>query len=212
METLKIEDIKNIFREIENVINENKDYLVSLDAAMGDGDLGLTMSAGFGAIVNELEKVEDTDIGSVLGKMGMLMANVAPSTMGTLMATAIMKAGKAAKGCTEISLKDAVDMGYAAIEGIKQRGKADIGDKTILDALHPGVVELEKAINDGLSFKESFEKALKGAEQGAENTKNMVSKFGRAAYYGEKSKGKQDPGATVGMLLFKGIYNCLSRY
>lgn len=212
METLKIEDIKNIFKEIENVINENKDYLVSLDAAMGDGDLGLTMSAGFGAIVNELAKVEDTDIGTVLGKMGMLMANVAPSTMGTLMATAIMKAGKAVKGRSEIGLKDAVDMGYAAIEGIKQRGKADIGDKTILDALHPGVVELEKAMNDGLSFKESFEKAFKGAEQGAENTKNMVSKFGRAAYYGEKSKGKQDPGATVGMLLFKGIYNCLSKY
>lgn len=212
METLKIEDIKNIFKEIENVINENKDYLVSLDAAMGDGDLGLTMSAGFGAIVNELAKVEDTDIGTVLGKMGMLMANVAPSTMGTLMATAIMKAGKEVKGRSEIGLKDAVDMGYAAIEGIKQRGKADIGDKTILDALHPGVVELEKAMNDGLSFKESFEKAFKGAEQGAENTKNMVSKFGRAAYYGEKSKGKQDPGATVGMLLFKGIYNCLSKY
>lgn len=212
METLKIEDIKNIFKEIENVINENKDYLVSLDAAMGDGDLGLTMSAGFGAIVNELAKVEDTDIGTALGKMGMLMANVAPSTMGTLMATAIMKAGKEVKGRSEIGLKDAVDMGYAAIEGIKQRGKADIGDKTILDALHPGVVELEKAMNDGLSFKESFEKAFKGAEQGAENTKNMVSKFGRAAYYGEKSKGKQDPGATVGMLLFKGIYNCLSKY
>lgn len=211
MEKLSVTHVKEIFKEIKKVIDENKDFLVRLDAAMGDGDLGITMATGFGAIVKELEKIDDPDVGNVIAKMGMIMANIAPSTMGTLMATAMMKAGKCVKGSTEIGLKEAVDMGFAAIEGIKQRGKSEVGDKTILDSLYPATIELEKAINEGLILSKAFKNALKAAEEGVENTKTMVSKHGRAAYYGERSIGNQDPGATVGMLVIKGICNYLNR-
>lgn len=210
MDILKAQEIKDIFKEIKKVMDENKDYLVGLDAAMGDGDLGITMCSGFGAITDELEKVEDDDIGSLVAKMGMVMANAAPSTMGTLMATAMMKAGKAVKGNKEIGLREAIDMGYAAVEGIKQRGKSDIGDKTILDSIYPAVVELDKAYESGMALAQAYNNALKGAEEGVARTKTMMSKHGRAAYYGEKSIGQQDPGATVGMLVIKGISKYLA--
>jgi len=211
MESLKACDVKEIFKEIKNIMDVNKDYLVELDAAMGDGDLGITMCTGFGAIVSELEKVEDDDLGNMIVKAGMIMANIAPSTMGTLIATALMKAGKIVKGYKEIGLKEAVDMGYAAVDGIKQRGKSEVGEKTILDSLYPAVIELDNAGKSGSSLCNAFSKALKAAQEGTEKTKMMMPKHGRAAYYGEKSIGRQDPGATVGMLVVEGIYNYLNK-
>ncbi|WP_315121086.1 dihydroxyacetone kinase subunit DhaL [uncultured Clostridium sp.] len=206
MESINIIQVKEILNKISEVMDESKDYLIELDSAMGDGDLGLTMSEGFRAIVEEMDKVEGKDIGAFIGKMGMVMGNTVPSTMGTLMATAMMKGGKAIKGLEKISLKDMVDFGYAAIDGIKMRGKAEVGDKTILDSIYPAVESLKKSYEKQLCFKEAFENAYDAAEIGVIMTKDMKSKFGRAAYYGEESIGKQDPGATAAMLLFKGIY------
>jgi len=211
MNVLNIIDIKDIYREILNIMVENRDFLVNLDAVIGDGDLGLTMCTGFSAIVNELGKVDDDDIGNVITRMGMVMANAAPSTLGTLMATAMMRAGKEVKGLKEIALKEAVNMAYAAVDSIKQRGKSEIGDKTILDSFYPAAVELEKAMEESLTLQEALKNALKGAEDGVEKTKTMMSKHGRAAYYGEKSIGRQDPGATAGMLMIKGISNYINR-
>lgn len=207
MENINIMDVKGIYKEIKKIMEENKDYLIGLDAAMGDGDLGLTMVDGFTAIVCEMENIENRDIGSFIGKMGMVMANTVPSTMGTLIATAMMKGGKAIKECEEISLKEIVIMGHAAIDGIKMRGKAEVGDKTILDSLYPAVLALEKASIEGLNMEESFCKAVEAAEEGLIKTKALKSKFGRAAYYGEKSIGHEDPGSAAGMLIIKAIYN-----
>ncbi|GAA0719230.1 dihydroxyacetone kinase subunit L [Clostridium malenominatum] len=206
MEHINIVQVKEILKKISEVMDEAKDYLIALDGAMGDGDLGLTMSEGFRAIVNEMDKVEGEDIGALIGKMGMVMANTVPSTMGTLMATALMKGGKAIKGLKQITLKDMIDFGQAGIEGIKMRGKAEVGDKTILDSLHPAVESLKKSKESQLDFREAFKDAYEAAEVGAIMTKDIKSKFGRAAYYGEGSIGNQDPGATVGMFLFKAIY------
>lgn len=211
MNVLNIINIKDIYREILNIMVENRDFLVNLDAVIGDGDLGLTMCTGFSAIVNELGKVDDDDIGNVITRMGMVMANAAPSTLGTLMGTAMMRAGKEVKGLKEIALKEAVNMAYAAVDSIKQRGKSEIGDKTILDSFYPATVELEKAMEESLTLQEAFKNALKGAEDGVEKTKTMMSKHGRAAYYGEKSIGRQDPGAAAGMLVVKGISNYINK-
>lgn len=211
MEKLTISEVKQIFGEIKKVIDDNKEFLIKLDAAMGDGDLGLTMTAGFDAIVKEINNISDNDIGNVIAKMGMVMSNVAPSTLGTLLATAMMRAGKTFIGYTEVGLKEIVDMGYAVVNGIKQRGNSEIGDKTILDSLYPAVVELDKAIKDNLTMNVAFEKALKAAKEGFKKTESMVSKHGRAAYYGEKSIGHPDSGAAVGMLIIEGIYNFFSK-
>jgi phosphoenolpyruvate---glycerone phosphotransferase subunit DhaL len=207
MQKLNINDIKYIFKEIKLTMIENRDYLIELDGAMGDGDLGITMVEGFNAIVNETDKITENDIGVVLGRLGMIMANSAPSTLGTIIATAIMKSGKQVRGMTEISLEDIVKMGEAAVEGIKQRGKAEEGEKTILDSIVPAVNALKGELKPEYSLESAFENAYHVSLNGAESTKNMISKHGRAAWYGEKSIGRLDPGATAGMLIFKAIYS-----
>lgn len=211
MEKITIDEVKEIFNEIKTIMDENRDYLVTLDGAMGDGDLGLTMANGFGAIVNALEKTDSVDIGTTVSKMGLVLNEAAPSTMGTLLATALMRAGKAVKGTVEIGLEEMVEMGKAAVGGIKDRGKADVGDKTIIDSLHPAVEALERAKEEGLDMGMAFKNALAAAQDGMERTKEIQAKFGRAAYYGEKSIGKQDPGATAGMLLVKAICNYFNK-
>lgn len=146
----------------------------------------------------------------MIAKAGMIMASSAASTMGTLIATGMMRAGKHVKGLETISIREIAEMGNAAIEGIKQRGKAEIGDKTILDSLYPVVQILEDNKNSDDPLESIFKKAYGASLKGVEETKKMISKHGRASWYGEKSLGKQDPGATVGALIFKAIYNYTS--
>lgn len=206
MESLNKSFIKNVLGEIAKVMNEEKQYLIELDGAMGDGDLGLTMSAGFEGVYEEIDKIDSDDIGNVLIKLGMKMNSIVPSTMGTLISTCFLKAGKEVKGKTEINLLDIAKMGRAAVNGVMDRGKAKIGQKTMLDSLNPAVEALEKAAGENLKLKKSFEAAYEAARAGVENTKTIKSVHGRAAYYGEKSLGRPDSGATAVMFIFKGIF------
>ncbi len=210
MLVLSINDIKGIIAQIFKEVKAQKDYLIELDSAMGDGDLGLTMVKGFNAALEELNSYTDDDIGKALYKSGMVMANSAAATMGTIIATGLMSSGKASLHKDKINLSDIIDMGWAAVEGIKKRGKADVGDKTVLDAIVPGIKALEESNNNSKSLKNAFEKASVAAEDGFKSTRDMISKFGRARYYGENSKGKLDPGAAVGSIIFKAIYDYLN--
>ncbi|MFL0167045.1 dihydroxyacetone kinase subunit DhaL [Candidatus Clostridium helianthi] len=198
--------LKSILEEISNVMNEEKQYLIELDGAMGDGDLGLTMSSGFRGVYEEIDKIDSDDIGIVLIKLGMKMNSIVPSTMGTLISTCFLKAGKEVKGKMEINLLDIAKMGRASVNGVMERGKAKIGQKTMLDSLNPAVEALERAVHENLELKKAFEIAYEAAKVGAENTKTIKSVHGRAAYYGEKSVGKPDSGATAVMFIFKGIF------
>ncbi|MCK4258458.1 MAG: dihydroxyacetone kinase subunit L [Halanaerobiales bacterium] len=207
---LSINEVREIMDSVNDIIHENRDYLIELDAAMGDGDLGLTMCKGFDASKESIHQFAGQDIGKALFQAGMAMTNASPSTMGTLMATAIMRSGKAIFGKEEIELKDISDMGFAAIQGIKDRGKAKQGDKTILDALIPAVEALKEASYLEKTFKVAFEDAYKASNEGLEATIEMVSHHGKAYCYGDKSRGKQDPGATVAMLITKAIRNYFS--
>ncbi len=206
---LDINKFQGVIRSIKDMMNENKEYLIKLDSAMGDGDLGLTMAKGFTAASKTMDDFTDKDIGKALFQAGVAMNNAASSTMGTLIATAMMRAGKVVKDKEEVVLKDIVEMGYAAVEGIKDRGKAEVGDKTILDSLVPAIEALKESSNIGSSLSLAFKAAHQAAKDGVESTKEMVSQHGRARYYGEKSKGKQDPGATVVMLVTEAICNYL---
>lgn len=205
-------DLIGIFYEIRNLIVEQKGELLRLDSVMGDGDLGLTMEAGFEKICENFCKLEsENDIGIFLKKSGFAMAAAAPSTMGTLMATAIMKSGDAVKGKQCIEKSDIHMMIKNAIEGIEQRGKAKRGEKTILDSFYPAYEGSVQAIDEDKSLLEVFRMAYEGARKGVENTKTMQSVHGKAAVYREKTIGKQDPGATAGMYVFEGIYAYFSR-
>jgi phosphoenolpyruvate---glycerone phosphotransferase subunit DhaL len=209
--SINSQDIKDIFTEIRDEMIRNREYLCELDGVMGDGDLGITMSEGYSKIVEAIDSSSDSKAGKLVINAGTVMAGAVPSTMGTLMATAIMRAGKEVKDSEVINTDDFVKMGQSAIEGIKQRGKAAKGEKTILDSLIPAVEAIENSISEGGNIKEIISIAYSAALKGVESTKEMKSVHGRASWYGEQSIGKQDPGATACMLVFKGMLNWVEK-
>ncbi len=212
MNKLNSSDLEGLFAKVRDIMVENKENLFKLDSAIGDGDLGITMSSGFSKVyemVSVLEEKDTGDIGRVFIKVGMTLAEAVPSTLGTLMATGFMRAGKAVKGKTEVNLPDSVLMASAFVEGIMERGKTEPREKTIIDSLYPALQALKLASEDGIDLKEGLKKAYEAAKDGAEATKEMLPKHGRAVWYGEKSIGKKDPGAVAGMLLIKAFYEYL---
>ncbi|KIL36059.1 dihydroxyacetone kinase [Cohnella kolymensis] len=203
-------DLKNILKEISTIMDENKDYLCKLDGALGDGDIGLTMSKGFKAVIQNLPQTPDDNIGVMLMNSAVVMGETVASTMGTLMATALIRGGKVTQGKTELSVEDLLNMITAMVQALMDRGKAKAGDKTVLDSFIPAMDAVEEALNQGKTMKEALNDAFAAAENGAKRTIDMQSRHGRAGRYLERSIGLQDPGATVGALFFKGFCNYIN--
>ncbi|HAK46602.1 MAG TPA: Dak phosphatase [Spirochaeta sp.] len=201
MDKLSINDIKDFLKTMNEVAAGKKDYLIELDSKMGDGDLGLTMAAVFAALDGFATSFEDDDIGGMLMKGGMAMAKAAPSTMGTLMATGFMRGGKVVKGSTELGIAELAAFWKAFVEGIMDRGKSKPGEKTIVDVLFPAAVSFEASAAAGEDIVNAAAAAKKAADEGLSKTMDMVAQQGRAAYYQEKSRDLQDPGATLGTIL-----------
>lgn len=198
--------LKVMIEHLAQVMHDNKQQLIELDSVMGDSDLGLTMDKIFSQAHQEMKNSEETDAGKFLFKVGTVMAGAAPSTMGTLVASGFMQAGKSLKNKTELEIEDWVLFASAFRDGIANRGKASVGEKTILDVLDPVATSL--ANKKFADIKELFECATTVAKDALEHTKTLQAQHGRAAYYGEKSIGHQDAGATVGYLIYKGIEEC----
>ncbi len=203
MDSLNKDHIIQILSNLKQLFDEQKEALVELDSRMGDGDLGLTMAKAFTAAHDEMAGTEERDLGKILMKAGMIMAKAAPSTMGTLMATGFMRGGKAVSGKKELTTDDLADFFQAFVGGIMERGKAKPGEKTVVDALKPAADALDACRGKGA--EEALKEALLSAEKGLESSKEMIAQHGRIAYYKEKSKGQQDPGATAGVILIKGF-------
>lgn len=201
METLNAHDLVEIFALLKAAAEKNKDYYIELDSAMGDGDLGLTMAASFSAAYEAVRDGSEADVGMLCAKAGMAMAKAAPSTMGTLMATGFMKGGKAVKGAASMDARVSAAFWKAFVEGVMERGKSKPGEKTIIDAIYPAALSFEMAAAGAKTLASAYAAAKDAALKGLEATKDMVAQHGRAAYYQEKSKTKQDPGATVGCML-----------
>ena len=207
MDKIDAKDTKELFAKIKDVMVKNEDLLFKLDSEMGDGDLGLTMSKGFSKVSKVVGEMDEEDMGKIFLKAGMTLASAVPSTMGTLMATGFMRAGKAVRGKTEINLADFALMMKDFVNGIIERGKAKPGDKTIIDSLLPATDALKEASEKGESLIGGFKEAYSSSKKGVESTKEMVSKHGKALYHIERSAGKEDPGAAAGMLLIKAFYD-----
>jgi dihydroxyacetone kinase-like protein len=203
MDAMRREDIVRTLGRMAALMEEHAQHLTDLDAAMGDGDLGLTMPRGFRAAYDEVAGSDESDVGKILMKAGMAMARAAPSTMGTLIATGFMRGGRAVAGTSVLTVSGLAAFFRAFVEGIMDRGKAQPGDKTIVDVLQPAADALARAADAALEA--ALAEALVAAEAGLEATKAMVARHGRGAYYGERSLGKQDPGGTVGVLILKGF-------
>lgn len=196
-----------IINKIADVIEENKLFLTELDAAIGDGDHGLNMSKGFNAVREKLKEEDGSNIGDVLKKTGMTLVSNVGGASGPLYGTAFMKAAMVVNGKEEIDIKDFEQILQAAIDGVKMRGKAQLNEKTMIDALEPAFNALCSAIEKGLSSKEALKEAVDAAQKGVEHTKEIIATKGRASYLGERSIGHQDPGAASSALILKTIYN-----
>ncbi|MGI6114753.1 MULTISPECIES: dihydroxyacetone kinase subunit L [unclassified Clostridium] len=187
------------------IMDEKKDYLIELDANLGDGDLGLTMSKGFGKAREFVEAGSDEPLAKFIMKTGMVFAQHVPSTMGTLVASALMKAGKGANGQDELDVAGVAEFAAALAQGIMERGKAKVGECTIVDSLYPAGEAFRQAAAQGLDLPSAAQKAYEAAQAGVEATKDMEPCYGKAAVFAEKSKGVVDQGAVVGMLIIEAL-------
>ncbi|XMB66008.1 dihydroxyacetone kinase subunit DhaL [Mycoplasmatota bacterium zrk1] len=204
------EHINQIFITLGDIMVENKNYLTELDAAIGDGDLGLTMSKGFSELASIVTDIHEEDLGKLLFKLGSNLANTVPSTMGTLMASGLMKAGKALKGNNSFNDEEMAAFFDNFVIGVMERGKGKPGDKTVIDSLYPASESLKESVFEGKDLRISINEAYKASVDGLESTINMTSTHGKAAVFQEKSVGKQDPGATVGKLFVEGFYKVIA--
>ena len=207
MQKLNAKNIKEIFTKIKEIMDVNKDMLFNLDSKIGDGDIGISMSKGFLMIDEELKNFDEPQIGKIFMKAGMVLSEASPSTAGTLIADGLINAGICIQDKSEIELKDLVLFFSEFINRIIITGKAVSGEKTIVDSLYPAAKALEVALKRNKDFRDSFNEAYDAAKKGYQSTKEMVAKYGRAKWYGDKSIGVEDPGAAVGMLFIEAFYN-----
>ena len=197
-------------QSIAVVLEQNKDYLTELDAAIGDADHGINMNRGFQKVASQLPSVADTDIGSILKTVSMTLISSVGGASGPLYGTMFLRASTAVAGKSELTDEDMVALLQAAVDGVVQRGKANLGDKTMLDAVAPAANALRQAVVNGASTQEALEQAVAAAEQGMKDTIGLVAKKGRGSYLGDRSANHQDPGATSAYLILKTLLETVS--
>lgn len=179
----------------------NKDYLTQLDSAIGDGDHGANMDRGFQAVLARLPAVAAADIGTIFKTVGMTLVSTVGGAAGPLYGTFFIQAAAAMAGKMELGLSDWVAVLQAGVDGVIMRGKANLGDKTMVDTLAPALGTVKAAAADGANLSAALRRSAEAAERGMLATIPLVARKGRASYLGERSVGHQDPGATSSHLL-----------
>lgn len=212
MDTITIDQVADLFEAVAAVFADKKDELCAMDAAMGDGDLGLTMSKGYAALPELIRaNKEPNDMGKTLMKAGMKMASIVPSTMGTLMASGIMEGGKALKGAHCIGPVELALYFTSFAEGIQKRGKCVAGDRTVLDAVNEAAAHARiAAALDGATLSSVMDASVEGAREGSKKTEQMLPKFGKAAVFADKAIGTADQGAIAGLYMMIGMQNYIA--
>jgi dihydroxyacetone kinase-like protein len=205
MDKITSGDIAALFEALHGTFRDKRDELIALDAKVGDSDLGITMNAAFEAASNTVASLADNPMGKQFMMAGAAMAKAAPSTMGTLTATGFMRGGKALGDATEIGTAEMAAFWRAYADGIAERGKAKLGDKTVLDVLVPIADSLEASLAAGVSLGDATGKASQDAKAALEATKDLVAQHGKAAAFADKSKGLQDAGSTVAAHLIETV-------
>jgi dihydroxyacetone kinase-like protein len=190
-------------RAFAAAVAENKEYLTELDSAIGDADHGINMNRGMAAVVAKLDAGEAGDVGALLKAVGMTLVSTVGGASGPLYGTLFLEMGKSAAGKSELSGQDWADALAAGVAGVQRRGKAELGDKTMLDALVPAVETLRSALAGGSTLDEALRRSAETAQAGMTATIPLVAHKGRASYLGERSANHQDPGATSSWLLLR---------
>lgn len=203
------EDALNWITAIASAIGENSTYLTELDAAIGDADHGVNMDRGFKAVMKKIPEVCDKDIGTIFKTIGMTLISTVGGAGGPLYGTFFLQAGMKTAGKMELDLADWTEALDAALSGVIMRGKAELGDKTMVDALTPAIAVLRQSISEGRPIHQALERSAEAARKGMEDTIPLVARKGRASYLGERSAGHQDPGATSSFLILQAAANTL---
>jgi dihydroxyacetone kinase phosphoprotein-dependent L subunit len=190
-------DVEFVVRTIAQTAVDNEKYFGELDSVVGDGDFGYSLARGFEIVLNDWDSYDRTDISTFLTKIAVAITGRIGGTSGPIWGTAFLRASAAVKGQTEISGADAVAMLRSAITGIMARGNAELGDKTLLDALAPVTDTIEAGLAAGDDPGVIVSAAAATARAAADATTPMIAKRGRAAYTGERSIGSPDPGAVA---------------
>lgn len=197
--------VYEVILAICGIMEEKKLYLTQLDAAIGDGDHGLNMAKGFGAAKVKLDEKKFNTPSDIMKTVGMALISKVGGAAGPLYGTAFLNASKVIAAKEEIDSNDLVAMLDTALDGVKSRGKAVVGEKTMVDAIEPAIVALKKALEEGDSTKEAMDKAVQAAADGVAYTKTIIATKGRASYLGERSIGHEDPGAMSSYIILKTI-------
>lgn len=204
------EQIVKWLQAVGDAMAANKEILTQLDAAIGDGDYGISMDRGFKKVNSQLSAVVDKDIGSILKSTGMALISSMGGASGPLYGTLFIRAGTAASGKHELNTTEMAVVLKAGLLGLIERGKAQVGDKTMVDALTPAVEAFEQAAQDGVDITEALGQTVAAAERGMKDTIPLIARKGRASYLGERSIGHQDPGATSVYLILKALHDVVS--
>jgi phosphoenolpyruvate---glycerone phosphotransferase subunit DhaL len=187
-------------------MGEHRQELVRLDTAIGDGDHGTNMDRGMRKAIEKLESAEQEDPGAALKTVAMALISSVGGAAGPLYGTLFLQMGGALAGQAEVDLPAYAAAWHKALEGVQSRGKAQPGDKTMVDALIPAVEALERASD----LDAGLRAAVQAAEEGMKATTPLIARKGRASYLGERSKDHQDPGATSTYYLFKSAAEALT--
>jgi dihydroxyacetone kinase phosphoprotein-dependent L subunit len=173
-----------------------------MDAACGDGDFGSTMASAFERAAKAVEEASGNDIGALLMLSGTAILSSAGGASGPIFGGFLIEAGKTSKGKSEVALQDLATMFGQSLQRIKLLGGAELGDKTLVDALEPTVNALRESASAGVPLQTGLDQAAEAARRGCESTKEMIAKHGKARYLGEQTLGLVDPGAHLVSLAF----------
>ena len=204
-DTIGIDDIGRMIRSAADKIRANRDELSKLDSAIGDGDHGTTIARAMGIAEKVIEESEKKELKGLLKDVGWGVMGVDGGATGPLLGSFLMGLNNGVGEKDVIDCSTLAVMFEAGLAGVRRQSKAQIGDKTMMDALLPAVDAIRQAADGGKSIKEALQNAAEAAENGAISTKDFQARFGRAKNLGERTIGCQDPGATSMALIFQGF-------
>jgi phosphoenolpyruvate---glycerone phosphotransferase subunit DhaL len=211
MKTINTQYMVQIVDLMSEIIIKNEVPFCELDSIAGDGDFGMSVAKGFKQLKSEWEDISKENIGAFLKDAGMIITEYCGGASGPIWGSAFMAAAKSTKGKEEITLDEFATMMEAAVAGIQKRGNAQLGDKTLLDALIPTAVALREGASEDLDIVAAMINGARAAREGAEKTKTMVASRGRASYVGERSLNHPDAGAMALGIIFTEITETLSK-
>jgi len=197
------QDVLRWLEALQKLFDEQRQQLTDLDSAVGDGDFGISLDRGFSALKTELSAKPPADLKAVFQTTATVLIKSMGGSSGPLLGTLFLRAGATVADKTDLGPADVVALFEAGVEGMQQRGKAERGDKTMMDAWLPAVDAMRDALEAGGGLTEILDRGTAAAEAGAEATKSMSARKGRASYIGERSVGHPDPGAIAVHMMLK---------